>query len=137
MTSSCILFAQYSKRHIDLDSAGYFIIYVDREEREIVAKHYTNTINKNGVACDPDTGKPIPCTAGYVRPPSTIFRARTAKELQIRIFEDKAQRNNDNNNKNKSYRTETVSKLDHACYLGREFARAELALITGDDFIQD
>ena len=125
-----VVFAQYSKRHIDLDSAGYFIIYVDREEQEIVAKHYTNIINKNGVACDPDTGKPIPCSAGYVRPPSTIFRARTAKELQIRIFEDENQ-NND------SHHARTVSKLDHACYLGREFARAELALITGDEYVQD
>lgn len=39
---------QLSNRHIDLDPAGYFIIKVDRERKEIVAEHYTNTINKNG-----------------------------------------------------------------------------------------
>ena len=30
-----------------------------------------------------------------------------------------------------------VSRLDHAAYLGRELARAELALKSGDDYVQD
>ena len=30
-----------------------------------------------------------------------------------------------------------VSRLEHAAYLGRELARAELALATGADYIQD
>jgi len=30
-----------------------------------------------------------------------------------------------------------VSRLDHAAYLGRELARAEQALQSGDDFVQD
>lgn len=38
-----------------LGAAGYFIIYTSGHE--IVADHYTNIISKNGVACDPDTGK--------------------------------------------------------------------------------
>jgi dihydropteroate synthase len=30
-----------------------------------------------------------------------------------------------------------VTFLDHAAYLGREFVRAELALVTGQEYIQD
>ena len=32
---------------------------------------------------------------------------------------------------------ELVSQLDHAAYIGRELAKAELALITGRPFIQE
>jgi hypothetical protein len=48
---------QLSKRHIDLDPGGYFIIYIDREAQLICAKHYTNIINEKGLAVDPETGK--------------------------------------------------------------------------------
>ena len=37
-----------SNRPLALDSGGYFIIKLDRENREIVADFYTNIINKNG-----------------------------------------------------------------------------------------
>jgi hypothetical protein len=37
-----------SNRAIDLDPAGYFIIKLDRESREIKAEHFSNTINKHG-----------------------------------------------------------------------------------------
>ncbi|TAF51203.1 MAG: DUF4346 domain-containing protein, partial [Oscillatoriales cyanobacterium] len=30
-----------------------------------------------------------------------------------------------------------LSRLDHALYLGREFVRAELALINGTEYVQD
>jgi len=30
-----------------------------------------------------------------------------------------------------------LSRLDHAAYLGRELARAEMALLSGDDYVQD
>ncbi|MDF5732749.1 MAG: DUF4346 domain-containing protein, partial [Rhizonema sp. PD38] len=30
-----------------------------------------------------------------------------------------------------------VSLLDHAAYLGREFTRAEMALVTGQEYVQD
>lgn len=46
-----------SSRWLELDPSGYFIIKIDRDAKEIVADHYTNTINKNGLACDPDTGE--------------------------------------------------------------------------------
>jgi len=39
---------ELSKRPLDLDPAGYFIIKVDRSAKEIVAEYFTNIINKNG-----------------------------------------------------------------------------------------
>lgn len=39
---------ELSKRPLDLDAAGYFIIKVDREAGELVADFYTNFINKQG-----------------------------------------------------------------------------------------
>ena len=30
-----------------------------------------------------------------------------------------------------------VTRLDHAAYLGREFVRAELALVKGFEYVQD
>lgn len=45
-----------SMRPLELDASGYFIILLDKDNREIVAEHYTNTINKNGkwasLCCD-------------------------------------------------------------------------------------
>ena len=33
-----------SQRYIDLDPAGYFIIYIDREEGLIFAKHFSKML---------------------------------------------------------------------------------------------
>ncbi len=114
---------QLSKRFIDLDPAGYFIIYLDREAGLICAKHYTNMINDKGLACDPVTGKPLPTKGKVERIPTAIFTGRTAKELCIQIFEQT--------------HPCPLTKLDHAAYLGREFMRADYALRNGLDYIQD
>lgn len=113
---------ELSKRDIELDPEGYFIIYIEREKGLICAKHYSNTINEQGLATDPETGKVIPAK-GKIERPFTLYQGRTAKELCVKIIEE----------------TETcpLSKLDHAAYLGREFVRAEFALISGTDYIQD
>lgn len=111
-----------SNRFIDLDPGGYFIVYVDRDAQLICAKHYTNFINDQGLACDPATGKPLPCTGKIERQASTLFKGRTAKELCIEIFEQPEC---------------LVTRLDHAAYLGREFIRAEIALLSGQEYIQD
>ncbi len=112
-----------SQRHIDLDPSGYFIIYLDREASLICAKHFTNVINDNGLAVDPDTGKVIPARGKVQRTHTEIFSGRTAKELCVEILE----------------KTEPcpVTMLDHAAYLGREFTKAEMALVTGEEYIQD
>lgn len=114
---------ELSNRHIDLDPAGYFIIYLDREAGLICAAHYTNAINDDGLAVDPETGKPLACKGSLKRLPTAVFKGRTAKEIGMLITEKAVPR--------------PLSRLDHALYLGREFVRAELALITGKEYIQD
>lgn len=112
-----------SKRHIDLDPSGYFIIYLDQEVGLICAKHFTNVIDDRGLAVDPETGKVIPAKGKVERTHSTLFTGRTAKELCVCIFEQT--------------QPCPVTQLDHAAYLGREFVRAENALIGGQDYVQD
>ena len=112
-----------SKRFLELDPAGYFIIYLDREAGLICAKHFSNEVNEQGLAVDPETGKPIPATVRVERQATTLFTGRTAKEICVQLFE--------------STKTSSVSRFDHAAYLGRELMRAELALVTGQDYVQD
>jgi dihydropteroate synthase len=115
---------QLSKRYIELDPHGYFLIYLDREQALICAKHFTNVINDKGLACDPATGKPLPTRGKVERQPTRVYQGQTAKELCIQIFEDPKM-------------PCPISYLDHAAYLGREFMRAEAALISGQDYVQD
>lgn len=112
-----------SNRYIELDPGGYFVIYLDRAAQLICAKHYTNTINDRGIACDPATGKPIPCDGKVQRTPTCIYQGRTAKEICVKLFEQQPNC--------------PVTMMDHAAYLGREFQRAETALLNGVEYIQD
>lgn len=114
---------ELSNRHIDLDPSGYFIIYIDPNENLIRAKFFTNVIDDRGLACDPETGKPLPCNGTLQRLPAQVFSGRTAKEICVQIFEQ-------------SYPC-LVTRLDHAAYLGREFQRAEAALLQHQNYIQD
>ena len=86
---------------LQLDPLGYFLIYLDTEAGVIAADHYANSINTDGTfcsglaigtslpqrtprshggarlagaACDPRTGKPIPCNGTYAPPPPLRFR---------------------------------------------------------------
>jgi len=112
-----------SKRFIDLDPGGYFIIYLDREAGLICAKHFTNVIDERGLALDPETGKPIPVRGKVERFHTIVFSGRTAKELCVKVFEQN--------------QPSLVTRLDHAAYLGREFVRAEIALVTAVEYVQD
>lgn len=112
-----------SGRHIDLDPGGYFIIYLERHLGLIYAKHFTNVIDERGLAVDPETGKVIPARGKVERTHMTVFSGRTAKELCVKIFEET--------------QPCPVTLLDHAAYLGREFIRAEIALVTGQEYVQD
>ena len=114
---------ELSNRFIDLDPDGYFIIYLDREQGLICAKHYTNTINDKGLATDPETGEVLACKGSLERTHTTVYTGRTAKELGVEITE-KAD-------------PCPISRLDHALYLGREFMKAEIALFSGTEYIQD
>lgn len=113
-----------SKRFIALDPDGYFLIYLDQAQGLICAKHFTNVINDKGLACDPETGQPLPTRGKVVRAHNQLYTGRTAKELCIAIFENQEQGC-------------PISMLDHAAYLGRELVRAEIALLSGRDYIQD
>ncbi|NDJ23509.1 DUF4346 domain-containing protein [Nostoc sp. B(2019)] len=112
-----------SGRHINLDPGGYFIIYLDQEAKLIYAKHFTNVIDERGLAVDPKTGKVIPARGKVERTHTTVFSGRTAKELCVKVFEET--------------QPCPVTQLDHAAYLGREFVRAEVALVTGQEYVQD
>jgi dihydropteroate synthase len=115
--------SELSHRQIDLDPQGYFIIYVDRAAGLVCAKHYTNVIDDRGLAVDPETGKVIPAKGKVNRTNTTLFTGRTAKELCVKLFEQT--------------QPCPVGMLDHAAYLGREFIRAEIALRSGAEYIQD
>ena len=112
-----------SKRFIELDPKGYFLISLDREQGLICAQHFPNTINDKGLACDPETGEPITRRTPTTQTATTLYSGRTAKELCIKLFETAEEC--------------PVTYLDHAAYLGREFTRAEQALINGTEYIQD
>lgn len=112
-----------SRRPLDLDPAGYFVIYLDREQNLICAKYYSTVINERGLATDPETGAVIPAKGSVNRSPERVYVGRTAKELCVQIFEKEQER--------------VVSQLSHAAYLGREFQKAEAALISGEEYIQD
>jgi len=112
-----------SQRYIELDPAGYLIIYIDQEQGLIFAKHFTNIIDERGLAVDPETGKVIPAKGKVERTHTTVYSGRTAKELSIKIFEET--------------KPCPITMLDHAAYLGREFVRAEIALAAGQEYVQD
>jgi len=116
---------ELSKRPIALDPGGYYVIYLDRDAELICAKHYTNVINEQGLAADPETGEVIACGKGIKveRAVEKLYSARTAKELCVKAIEQP--------------QPCPITMLDHAAYLGREFVRAEYALINGTEYIQD
>ena len=111
-----------SKRPLAFDPQGYFIISIDRHECRIIAEHYGNTINDQGLACDEETGEVIGCKGGALQVPRRHFSGRTAKELSVMILEQE---------------NGLCSHLEHANYLGREFQKAECALLSGAEYIQD
>ncbi|MEL7417882.1 MAG: DUF4346 domain-containing protein [Cyanobacteria bacterium J06643_13] len=116
---------ELSKRPIALDPGGYYIIYLDRDAGLICAKHYTNIINEQGLAADPETGEVIACGGNkkVERTVERLYTARTAKELCVKVVEKP--------------QPCPITMLDHAAYLGREFVRAEYALLNGTEYVQD
>ncbi|MEB3307712.1 MAG: DUF4346 domain-containing protein [Cyanobacteriota bacterium] len=112
-----------SRRFIELDPAGYFLIRVDAQAGELVAEHYSNGINDRGLATDPETGEVLACRGAGARRPTQIYRGRSAKQLGIALTEGPG--------------PHRLSRLDHALYLGRELQKAEGCLLNGTDYIQD
>ena len=112
-----------SRRQIELDPKGYFLIKLDSLTHELILEHYLNNIDSKGRAIDPESGKPIGCKAKRSNQPSNVFRGKSAKEVGIQISEGNG--------------PFPISRLDHAIYIGRELQRAEQCLKTGEQYIQD
>ena len=112
-----------SRRQIELDPKGYFLIKLDSLTHELILEHYLNNIDSKGRAIDPESGKPIGCKAKRSNQPSNVFRGKSAKEVGIQISE--------------GHDPFPISRLDHAIYIGRELQRAEQCLKTGEKYIQD
>eukprot|EP01024_Parvocaulis_polyphysoides_P059093 TRINITY_DN6379_c1_g1_i1.p1 TRINITY_DN6379_c1_g1~~TRINITY_DN6379_c1_g1_i1.p1 ORF type:complete len:180 (-),score=8.52 TRINITY_DN6379_c1_g1_i1:304-774(-) len=112
---------ELSMREIKLDPEGYFIIKVDDSEKTIIAELYSNSINDKGQACDSDTGEVIGCKKGGVRYPRTTYKGVSAKDLCVKILEQ----------------SDLNLMQDHAAYLGREFQKAEIALLYNLEYVQD
>ena len=99
-----------SNRYIDLDPNGYFIIKLDLKENKIVLEHFSNKIDAEGYALDPETNKPIKCDSQNKRVSNEVFKGISAKQLGILITEE---------------RNDLITRFDHALYLGRELQKAE------------
>lgn len=115
--------AQLSQRTIQLDPNGYVLIKLDREKGELIVEWFSNGINEQGLATNPETGEVLACKGSAPREPIKIFKGRSAKELGIALTETNEQ--------------PFISKLDHALYIGRELQRAEACLENGKDYVQD
>ena len=115
--------AQLSQRTIQLDPSGYVLIKLDREKGELIVEWFSNGINEQGLATNPETGEVLACKGSAPREPIKIFKGRSAKELGIALTETNEQ--------------PFISKLDHALYIGRELQRAEACLENGKDYVQD
>ena len=112
-----------SKRFIELDPKGYFLIKLDQSSLSIVVEHYSNDIDDSGRAINPETGKPIKCKEESKRKPLKTYIGKSAKDVGIKITEED--------------KSSPVSKIDHALYLGRELQRAEECLKKGTNYVQD
>ena len=113
----------YSNRFISLDPSGYMLIKVNRDSLELIVEHYSNEIDTQGVALDPETGKPISCSDSKKRLPIKVYSGKSAKEVGIQLTEGKSPC--------------PISRLDHALYIGRELQKAEHCLINKLPYIQD
>ena len=112
-----------SRRQIELDPKGYFLIKVEPLTNELIIEHYLNNIDTQGRAIDPESGELIGCKTKSSKQPSNIYIGKSAKEVGIQISE--------------GHGPFPISRLDHAIYIGRELQRAEQCLRNGQQYIQD
>ena len=123
INSITLLDTKLSKRQIELDPKGYFLIKIEPKTNELILEHYLNDIDQKGRAIDPKSGEPIGCKTKSRNQPNNIYRGKSAKQLGIQISE--------------GHGPFPISHLDHAIYIGRELQRAEQCLISGKQYIQD
>ena len=123
ISSINLLDDKLSKRQIELDPKGYFLIKVEPLTNELIIEHYLNNIDTQGRAIDPESGELIGCKTKSSKQPNNIYRGKSAKEVGIQISE--------------GHGPFPISRLDHAIYIGRELQRAEQCLRNGQQYIQD
>ncbi len=99
LEKGAIVIAASEKSETALDFEGMFKIAIDRNEKVLVAIHYTSI----------DMTKPV-----------NIIKGKTAESVYLEIV-----------------KAGLVSQLDHAAYLGSELLKAEIALQTGKEYVQD
>jgi len=104
-----------SKRYIDLDPKGYFIIKVDLEENKIILEHFLNNINEEGYAIDPETNEQIKCDSQDKRVINEVFEGISAKQLGTLITEA---------------RNDLITRFDHALYLGLDIGHDQISLLS-------
>ncbi len=114
---------ELSKRFINLDPNGYFLIKINSLEKEIILEHYGNDIDDLGRAIDKETGEVLGCKNESKRTPNNIYKGRSAKEVGIQISEQDG--------------SSLISRIDHALYIGRELQKAEACLLNGKTYVQD
>ena len=112
-----------SKRQIELDPKGYFLIKIETQTNDLILEHYLNNIDQKGRAIDKESGELISCNTKNRNQPSKIYRGKSAKQVGIQISEGPG--------------PFPISCLDHAIYIGRELQRAEQCMKTGKEYIQD
>jgi len=93
------------KFQLDFDESGFFLIFIDHNNKKIVVEHYLN-IKKGNVIGSGKLNK--------------IIEGDNAEAICHTIVENGL-----------------VSDLSHACYLGRELQKAEMALMEGKHYEQD
>lgn len=94
-------------RKMTFDPAGFFTIFLDRAGGTMVVEHYSNVSKDTGRVVD--TGRL-----------DRVWEGASAEGLCKAIVD-----------------SGLLTRLDHAAYLGRELARAEMRLRSGEDYEQD
>ena len=113
-----------STRTLAMDAKGYLMVRVQpREAEPLIAEYHSCVTNDKGEVVDPATGEVIPCF-GKAPPPTRVLRGRTAKEVQIKLFEAPGG-------------SEVICSHAHACYIGRELQKAEQCLADGRAYQMD
>ena len=118
-----LLDEKLSKRKIELDPNGYFLVKIDFLSNELILEHYLNNIDQKGRAIDPESGEPIACKTKSRNKPNKVFRGKSAKQVGIKISE--------------GLTPFPISRLDHAIYIGRELQKAEHCLKNAIEYVQD
>jgi adenosylcobinamide kinase/adenosylcobinamide-phosphate guanylyltransferase len=112
-----------SKRGLEMDKKGYFLVKVDRNKQLIRVSFHSCIVNEKGEFFDLD-GNKLTCDSTNSPEPIKVWECRTAKEMTMQVLEQWMP-------------AKELVSVGHAGYLGREVQKAETALYNGTYFQQD